>query len=349
MSLLLRKAVLFAFVLMPAVVLAQSARAVISGPTDDVTGVPYKLTLDGRLPILFSGYIQARFTDQNGTNNPFQVKRLRLVADAQFTPDLDGYVQIDPALSPHVLLDGYIQYKRYTAARIRLGQYKVPFSGESLVADERTIPIERSLVVNGFSPGRDSAQQGRDIGVELLGNFGSETGPSVEYQAAFLNGAGIYNVQSNRQKAGVGRFLIHPIHGLSAGADYYRGKEPLTGAAAPSTLLVVKERQEAEAGYLRGGFTAWGEYIWGRDGAIRRSGGYGMVAYKFNRHWQSYVRAQDLNSNHVKAHSITRQYDGGFNYYFTPLIRFQANYGGQKSPATGHLGQIALLQLQAEF
>ena len=343
------KAFLFALLLLPASVLAQSVSAGISGPGDDVKGVPYKLTLDGRLPILFSGYIQFRYTDQNGTANPFQVKRLRFIADAQLTPDVDVYIQVDPTLSPNPLLDGYLQYKRITAARIRFGQFKVPFSGESLTADERTITIERSLVVNSFSPGRDNGQQGRDLGVQLLGNAGSEKGASVEYQLAFLNGSGIYNVQTNRQKAGAGRFLFHPIEGASVGGDYYQGEEPLAGAPAASTLLVVKQRQDLEAGYVKGHFTSWGEYLWGHDGTTNRSGGYGMLAYKFNHHWESWVRAQDYDANHEKTHSITRQYDGGLNYYFTSLIRAQAAYGTQKSPVTGKLGQVFLAQVQAEF
>ncbi len=328
--------------------LAQTAPPGVSGPSDTVHGVPYKITLDGKLPISFTGYIQLRYTDQNNTANPFQVKRLRLIAEAALTQDVEVYVQMDPTLSPSPLLDGYVQYKRFTAARFRAGQFKVPFSGESLVSDERTIPIERALVVNGFAPGRDDGQQGRDIGLGLLGNAGSEKAASVEYQIALLNGSGIYNLPTTRQKAAAGRVVIHPFAHASFGGDYYQGKQPRTGAANGSVLL-VKQRQELEGGYTRGHVVSWAEYLWGNDGGIHRSGGYGMMAYKFSPHWESFLRAQDFDTNHVKQHSITRQYDSGVNFYFTKLIRLQANYGIQKQPSNGELAHVALAQLQAEF
>jgi len=320
-----------------------------SGPSDEVRGAPYKLTIDGAFPILFSGYIQVRYTDAPATANPFQVKRLRFAADALLTDKIDLFVQIDPTLSPNPLLDAYIQFKPRREARIRAGQFKVPFSGESLVADERMIPIERSIVVNSFSPGRDSGQQGRDLGVMFLGNAGGETGPTIEYSAAFLNGSGIYNAQSNRQKAGAGRFILHPFTGASIGGDYYQGKEPLPGAPATSSQIVAKQRQELEGGYKTGHFVSWAEYLWGHDGSIDRSGGYGLAAYRFTSRWESFARAQQYNSYHGRRGSITRLYEAGANYYITRLVRLQADYGVEKMPKNGALAQVALAQIQAEF
>ena len=81
-----------------------------------------------------------------------------------------------------------IQFKFRREARVRVGQCKVPLSGESLVADERTIPVERTMVVNQSSPDRDNGSQGRDLGVAAMGNVGGEKRKSVEYAAAFVNG-----------------------------------------------------------------------------------------------------------------------------------------------------------------
>lgn len=320
-----------------------------SGPSEGVRGAPYKLTIDGAFPILLSGYIQLRYTDAPGTANPFQVKRLRFVADALLTDKIDLYIQIDPTLSPNPLLDAYIQFKPRREVRVRAGQFKVPFSGESLTADERTISIERSIVVNSFSPGRDNGQQGRDLGLMFLGNAGGETGPSVEYSVALLNGSGIYNVQSNRQKAGVGRVILHPFGGASIGGDYYVGKEPLPGAPAARSQLVVKQRQEVEGGYRNGHFVSWAEYLWGHDGRIDRSGGYGIAAYRVNSRWETFARLQRYNAYHDRRGSITRMYEAGANYYITRLIRLQADYGVKKTPTHGTFSQVVLAQVQAEF
>ncbi len=204
-------------------------------------------------------------------------------------------------------------------------------------------------MVNKFSPGRDNGSQGRDLGVMVTGNVDGGNRSSVEYSAAFLNGGGIYNVATARDKAFATRVVFHPVTGLSIGGDFYKGMEQSAGAPASGSLSIGKQRQDIEAGYRAGALVLWGEYLWGRDGAIERSGGYALAGYRFAKHWETFARVQSFDSLHLHRGNMTRLYEAGANYYVTQLVRLQANYGIEKTAATGSLAQVVLTQIQAEF
>ena len=113
--------------------------------------------------------------------------------------------------------------------------------------------------------------------------------------------------------------------------------------------MTGKQRQDIEAGYKVGRFFSWGEYLWGGDGAARRSGGYALAGYRCARHWETFARVQSFDAFHTHRGSVTRHYDAGANYYPIRFVRLQANYGIEKTPATGSLAQVFQTQIQAEF
>ena len=295
----------------------------------------------GRVKLHLTGYLQPRFTQQPGTNSAISIKRARLVIDGSLHPKVDFFFQFDPTLSP-ALLDAFINLKPSKELKFRVGQFKVGFSEESLIGDDLLIPVERALVVNKFSPDRDISAQGRDLGAQVFGTLSAGKRTILDYWVGIFNGSGIYNIAQNHHKALVGRVILHPIKGLNLGADYYDGK---TGTSP--AVLVTKQRADLELGYSRGKFYSYGEYLFGRDGAIHRSGGYGLVAYRFIKQLDVFVRDEEYNAQHNKAHQTTRIYMAGLNYYPVKLLKFGADYGLQKDPVTGKFGSYALAQLQA--
>lgn len=311
----------------------------IAGPSTDVRSSPHEINVAGKFPLFVSGYVQGRFTDEQGTKYPYRIKRARLIVDAVLTDWADVFVQVDPTFRPGIVMDAYLQLRVRPAANFRFGAFKIPFGGESLMADERTIPIERSLVVNSFSPARDNGNQARDVGAEMLGHAGGRGRSAVEYAIAAVNGSGVNGVLDRHAVAGAARLIFHPIAGLSVGGDYYQGK-------TQTTLPVLQRREELEGGYKAGRFTTWGEYLRGNDGRVHRSGGYALMAYRFDGHWEAFVRAEQYNADRSKAGRITRLYEAGSNYYVTNRIRVQANYGARKDPSTGDLSPVFLVQLQ---
>ena len=61
-------------------------------------------------------------------------------------------VQADLARVPY-LLDASFTWKISPALRLTVGQFKIPFSSESLVADNLDVPIERARAVNSLVQG----------------------------------------------------------------------------------------------------------------------------------------------------------------------------------------------------
>jgi len=310
-----------------------------SGPATDVRSVPHRILIGGKFPLFVSGYVQGRFTDEVGTKFPFRVKRARLMVDAVLSEWADIFVQLDPTVRPDIVLDAYLQLRIRPAANFRFGAFKVPFSGESVTADEKTIPIERSIVVNSLSPDRDNGNQARDVGAELLGHAGGDSGNLIEYSLAAVNGSGLDNVSGHHRLAGATRVIVHPIAGLSVGGDYFQGK---TADASP----LRKRVEEWEGGYKLRRLTSWAEYLWGNQGSVHRSGGYALLAYQLDHHWETFVRLERYDANHAKPGQITRIYEAGANYYVTNRIRVQANAGTRKDPIQGDLSPVFLVQLQ---
>jgi len=136
------------------------------------------------------------------------VRRARLGVDATFFKHLDFKLEgefqelgseADP--SPRFrLTDGYVELNYWREARLRGGQFKVPFSFEELTSSRFIDFVERS-VVNNLVPARD-------VGAMI---HGSLFGGMVDYAAGIFNGAGQNNPELNDSKDYAGRLLVRPF------------------------------------------------------------------------------------------------------------------------------------------
>lgn len=122
-----------------------------------------------------------RFRDRDG----FFFRRVYLEFRGEPLDDWSYKVQADIADSGDtnlgVLRDVYIDYKPAQYAKVRMGQFYAPFSFEELTSDTEVQTIERSLVVDSLTPGRE-------LGVQVSGDV---FGKKVEYYAGIFNGAGM--------------------------------------------------------------------------------------------------------------------------------------------------------------
>lgn len=90
----------------------------------------------------------------------------------------------------------------------------------------------------------------------------------IEYAIGGFNGAGINVGDDNEHKDVAGRIVVSPVHGLSIGIDRYQGK---SGAAKDDKI-----RTGGELAYVISSFSLKGEYVTGKDAAIKKHGWYGM-------------------------------------------------------------------------
>src|SRR5262245_28437373 len=165
------------------------------------------VTPAGKEPSLkIGGLIQAQadFGDRGDSrfttaDDRFYLRRARLNASGSFLEDFEFRLELDLSASLSnnstsvstsnlraQMTDGYINWNKYAAANIRGGQFKTPFGYEQIYSDPKLFTIERSLV-------NDRLTVGRQIGVMLSGDAFEKR---LSYATSIFNGNNV-NVSFN--------------------------------------------------------------------------------------------------------------------------------------------------------
>jgi hypothetical protein len=147
----------------------------------------------------------------NSDNDRFYLRRARLNATGKFLEEFDFRLEGDFAgtLSNTSglraqLTDAYVTWNRYPGANVRFGQFKTPFGFEQLYGDPRLITLERSLV-------NDRLTLGRQLGVQVGGDFLEKR---LTYAVGTFNGNGANNnFNDNDSFLVVGRLAGIPWQG----------------------------------------------------------------------------------------------------------------------------------------
>src|SRR5205823_9591734 len=134
------------------------------------------------LKLVLGGFIQANFEDgdvsafegrfgQTALKDRFRLRRARISLTGEFAEQFDfkmeGDFENSDGTSPSNRTDFsgtdiWLNWHRFPAAQIKIGQYKAPFGLEQLTPDTALFIIERSLPTGAITPERQ-------IGVELWG------------------------------------------------------------------------------------------------------------------------------------------------------------------------------------
>lgn len=295
----------------------------------------------GATKIKLGGWAQTRYTNAVGSTNPLELRRARLAVDGSLAPRVAYKMEIDVVRSP-ALLDARLDYAPRPYAKVTVGQFKIPFSQENLDSDRDIIFIERSLVGLSLVPGRDTSNNGRDIGAQLAGNVARGDGrPLFDYAVGVFNGAGINRRDDNRRKDLGARIVIHPFSGLSLAGDYYSG--------ASGEKELSRERAGVELAYVRKPYSLRAEYIWGHDGAVRKYGWYSQFVYRFRPKWEALARFDTFDPKRHAGKDVTNTYLFGVNWYLLNWVKLQANYGVVDEEARTNLTNLFLSQVQFQF
>ena len=160
-------------------------------------------TFDARI----GGLIQADFV-QFGSHYPiksdFDVRRARVLLTGRlfeyFNYKLEGELE---GASNSRLVDAYINFDYFPAAKFQVGQFKEPFSLENLIADKDLPFTERSIAF--------SLTPSRDVGCMFSGNLWEDT---VQYGIGLFNGDGVdANRRSQKNdKEVAGRIVFKPFN-----------------------------------------------------------------------------------------------------------------------------------------
>jgi len=271
--------------------------------------------------VKFSGYTQVRYRQDESINDTFDIRRARLDFKSDVTERFDYRLQADFAGTSAKLLDATIGYKVNPAAKLLLGQFKVPFSQENLISSPKLETINRSQVVEALvARGKDviGNQNGRDTGAQLGGTVNQ-----FDYAVGVFNGAGINAADGNERKDLAVRLVYRPIDALSLGVSGYNGRytKSTTEAAA------VRNRTGLEFAYTPEPFSLKGEYIKGTDNSTNKDGWYLQAVYSFvPKTLQGVLKYDVYDADMSKANNESGVTTWGVNYFFNKWAFLQLNY-----------------------
>jgi phosphate-selective porin OprO/OprP len=307
----------------------------------------------GSRALQISGLIQTEYQgfQQTGVNNAFSLHRARLDVKGDIDDNWNYEVYTEFAGTTK-LLDAYTTYKIADYLKFTAGQFKVPFSIESLTSDSQLEFIDRSQVDNALA-GRQTDvignQQGRDLGIQVNGSFAKVDDHYLfDYTLGVFNGAGFdVTTDNNSHKDIVGRFTVHPVKNLSVSANFYDGQ----GNYGTPAKNYLRNRGGFDARYVIGGLSLQAEYDKGTDGIIKRDGWYGQAAYfVIPKKLQLAAKYDTYDPNKVIKTDRTQIYTGGINYFFNSWAKFTVDYlDRHEETATQIKNNILEAQLQLTF
>ncbi len=119
----------------------------------------FKIKLGGR--VNFDG--KFFINNDHPKKNDLFLRRARIGVSGTFYRHYDFKVETDFAKSGASLKDGYLNFGFFPEYQLKVGQFKVPFSLESVSSSLWMDFIERSIIASNLTPGRD-------YGIMLHGN-----------------------------------------------------------------------------------------------------------------------------------------------------------------------------------
>ena len=291
-------------------------------------------------PLKLTGYAQALSTTQSAGLDGLSIHRARFTLAGDILKNVKIKVQVDLLKSP-VLLDAQIDWTLAKAASVRFGQFKIPFSLESITSSAELDTIDRSQVVNKIAPGWDIGASGRDIGFVLAGQASV-----FEYAIGAFNGAGLNKADTNDHKDISARLLARPFDGLSIGASYYDGLYS-TAAGAPRT---TRRRIGGEAAWVVDGLSLKAEYIRATDAVTTRAGGYIQAAlFVVPKKYQLLLKYDAYDKDRAAAGDRVDAYTAGVNWFLADRSKLQGNYLLFRSEAGLTLNRMLEVQFQLGF
>lgn len=273
----------------------------------------------------FSGYAmvsyQATF-QKTGNTNTFDIRLVRAAIEGRIINDFYYKVQgqingnfSNIANSPR-LVDYFMEWQKLEFLKIRIGQFKRPFTFENPMN-----PIDQGFMsysqpvskLSGFSDcSGEHASNGRDIGVQLQGDFlKNGSGRNLlHYQVGMFNGQGINVKDVDNKKDIIGGIWVIPIAGMRIGVFGWEGSYARKNGNEKVSLN--KHRYALSAEYKKDDLQLRAEYI--------HSTGLGFAI--------THQKSEDANDLTIKTYTdkdgneiANNKADGFYALAIVPLIK----------------------------
>lgn len=287
-----------------------------------------------------NGYTQVGYTHWEEGASEFRIRRARLGLKGDIFKNINYRLQIDVTKNP-ILMDAIVEFSLSSHLGLRIGQFKVPFSLESLASSSSLDTINRSQPVEKLCPGRDIGSYGRDIGVMASGKFSK-----VECFLGIFNGSGINRGDLNKQKDVGARLVFHPLDFIQVAAAFYKGQYTSDAGEGP----VRRDRSGIDIFLNRFRFSLKGEYIFAKDDQTSREGWYVQAGYFIlSKKLQSLIKYDSYDIDRGMAGDRSEVMTIGLNLFFTESTKFQINYELYREESGNRSNSALLAQFQAGF
>lgn len=155
----------------------------------------------------FKGYVQtdAYFPVGKAPGySAFVLRRARFAATGYFQEHFRYmlYARFDKGKA--ALNEAFVESRHLSFLKIRVGQFKVPFSLSNLISDAQQDLIERPVIIDNFAPAYD-------VGIMLFGKVLYEY---LDYAVGTFNGRSLNEEENNNGKDVVARLVVGPFHAL---------------------------------------------------------------------------------------------------------------------------------------
>lgn len=318
--------------------------------------------------IKLSGYgmVQYQASDKEGSKqNQFNLRLVRLALEGRAHDDFYYKVQMQingNAFDTNAsgkknsltirLVDLFGEWQKFDFFRVKAGQFKRPFTFENPMH-----PINQGFMsysqnvskLAGFADRTgEHASNGRDIGVQLQGDFlkNSAGRNLLHYQVGVFNGEGINTGDADNRKDIIGGLWVMPVEGLRIGAFGWTGSRAGIGE---------KNRYALSAEYAKNDWTFRSEYIHSQGAGASAAEGdkadglYALcIAPVIEK--KLHVKARyDLYRSAKTWGSSKTFYEVGADYLFTKNLQLNVEYARVNERASHSNYNLVDVELDIRF
>jgi len=356
------------------------------GKTRITIGSNFYLELSNRIQVRYTQVFPDDAVKLPGTEaagdsqGSFRIRRAKLKFEGWFyKPWLQYEVQtnwpgITSANLANYLEDANINWdvtKGKKTFMVKLGQYKVPFGLQELISSGSQQLVDRALVSNVYS-------RGRDTGATVWGVLGNN---KFEYRAGIFNGNGLTrSVNDNAKFQKNVRVTFQPNGAVPLGtySGAHQSESDFESKALGKPIFTINAAFEendlsfvatdlktnikstlftVDTMFKYRGFSATGAYFWGErepqeiNAKFDTSGWYAQAGYFLKpEKWEIAARyARQDPSDAVGPDKIT-EIRGGLNFFYARhALKVQADFGQIKTETSSGDRKNNELRIQTQF
>ena len=313
--------------------------------------------------VKFSGYgmVQYQASDKDGAEtNGFNLRLVRMALEGRAHDDFYWKVQMqingntydpDKSSTDIRLVDLFGEWQKYEFFKVKAGQFKRPFTFENPMH-----PITQGFMsysqnvskLAGFADRTgEHASNGRDIGVQLQGDFlkNGNGRNLLHYQVGIFNGEGINQKDKDNRKDIIGGLWVMPIKGMRIGAFGWTGSRAAVGS---------KNRYAFSGEFTQDDWTFRTEYIhsqgWDANFTSDKADGYYALLIAPIQKNKFHAKARyDLYREAKEWGQSKTQYEIGADYVFNKNLQLNLEYARVNDRTSTTSQNYNLVDLELDF